>query len=151
MTKKLEDLFDLPTVDFDKIKEEKQEDKIKHEQVFSKVDDLVKTAPRISTQQMSHKTDIELDEVSQNAMDAYLELMDLGRNVESRYSARLFEVASAFLKISLDAKNTKVSKLMKTTELNIKKEKNDYSKMEINTDHVITDRNSLLEKIRNIK
>ena len=38
--------------------------------------------------------DQELDDVRQRAITAYEDLMDLGMNVQSRYSARIFEVAS---------------------------------------------------------
>ena len=37
-------------------------------------------------------------------MTAYEDLMDLGMNVESRYSGRVFEVAGQMLKTNLDAR-----------------------------------------------
>jgi len=41
-------------------------------------------------------------------MQAYDDLMDLGMNVESRYSGRVFEVAGNMLKTTLDAKVAKI-------------------------------------------
>src|SRR6056300_944027 len=57
--------------------------------------------------------DTELNEVAKKAMDAYDDLMDLGMNVESRYSGRVFEVAGNMLKTSLDAKTQKLDKKLK--------------------------------------
>ena len=100
--------------------------------------------------------DKELNEVADKAMNAYEDLMDLGMNVESRYSGRVFEVAGGMLKTSLDAKVAKMDKKLKMIELQLKKEKMDR---ENSTDdgtifsgegHVVTDRNSLLEKLKNM-
>ena len=46
-------------------------------------------------------------------MEAYEDLMDLGMNVESRYSGRVFEVAGQMLKTNLDAKVAKLDKKLK--------------------------------------
>jgi len=68
--------------------------------------------------------DKELNEVAQKAMDAYDDLMDLGMNVESRYSGRVFEVAGNMLKTNLDAKVAKLDKKLKMVELQLKKREN---------------------------
>jgi hypothetical protein len=82
--------------------------------------------------------------------------MDLGMNVEARYSSRLFEVASSMLKNAIDAKSAKLDKKLKMIELQLKKAKLDQ---DANTDDsvslhgdgvIITDRNSLLEKLKNM-
>jgi hypothetical protein len=51
--------------------------------------------------------------------------MDLGMNVDSRYSGRIFEVASNFLKNAIDAKSSKIDKKLKMVELQLKKMKLD--------------------------
>jgi hypothetical protein len=77
-------------------------------------------------------------------------------NVESRYSGRVFEVAGGMLKTSLDAKVAKMDKKLKMIELQLKKEKmdRDGSSGEGNIvsgeGYVVTDRNSLLEKLKNM-
>jgi hypothetical protein len=82
--------------------------------------------------------------------------MDLGMNVESRYGGRVFEVAGSMLKTSLDAKVAKMDKKLKMIELQLKKEKldKDSSGNEgdiVNGDgYVVTDRNSLLQKLKNM-
>ena len=89
-------------------------------------------------------------------MTAYDDLMDLGMNVESRYSGRVFEVAGNMLKTSLDAKTAKLDKKLKMIELQLKKEKQDKDSNGIEGDvisgqgYVVTDRNSLLEKLKNM-
>lgn len=69
--------------------------------------------------------DKELDEVSSRSLAAYDDLMDLGMNVESRYSGRIFEVAGQMLKVNLDSKVAKLDKKLKMVELQLKKEKLD--------------------------
>lgn len=103
-------------------------------------------------------SDTEFDELAQRATDAYDDLMDLGMNVEARYSARVFEVASSMLKNAIDAKSAKIDKKLKMIELQLKKQKldNDVSPADKSIDiqgagFVVADRNSLLEKLKNMK
>ena len=80
--------------------------------------------------------------------------MDLGMNVESRYSARIFEVAGNMLKTGLDAKSAKLDKKLKMVDLQLKKQKQDSKGESENTNlvqgegYIISDRNSLLEKLK---
>jgi hypothetical protein len=104
---------------------------------------------------LGEMADRELNEIADKAMAAYDDLMDLGMNVESRYSGRVFEVAGGMLKTSLDAKVAKMDKKLKMIELQLKKEKlnNDTvegSNITSGDGYVVTDRNSLLEKLKNM-
>ena len=98
--------------------------------------------------------DKELNDVANKAMQAYEDLMDLGMNVESRYSGRVFEVAGGMLKTGLDAKVAKLDKKLKMIDLQLKKEKLDKDSGQgedgmINGEgYVVTDRNSLLERLK---
>ena len=98
--------------------------------------------------------DAELDDVGQRAITAYEDLMDLGMNVESRYSARIFEVAGQMLKTTLDAKVAKIDKKLKMVDLQLKKQKQDIKTGDSDSNvvqgegYVISDRNSLLEKLK---
>jgi hypothetical protein len=83
--------------------------------------------------------------------------MDLGMNVEARYSGRIFEVAGSMLKNAIDAKAAKIDKKLKMIELQLKKAKLDQDAnpedngINISGNGVIvTDRNSLLEKLKNM-
>ena len=102
-------------------------------------------------------SDTEFDALAQRATDAYDDLMDLGMNVEARYSGRIFEVAGGMLKNAIDAKAAKIDKKLKMIELQLKKQKLDQDSNEndgvnLNGDgYVIADRNSLIEKLKNMK
>lgn len=104
-------------------------------------------------------SDAEFDALAQRATDAYDDLMDLGMNVEARYSGRIFEVAGGMLKNAIDAKAAKIDKKLKMIELQLKKQKQDTDAaggkdpgIDIPGDgFIVTDRNSLLEKLKNMK
>jgi len=161
MTKKLEELLDLP--DSKQIlKDAQQEDKIKHEVVetqestfrdIAEFDKIEAALPAVKG--LGEMADKELNEVADKAMSAYEDLMDLGMNVESRYSGRVFEVAGGMLKTSLDAKVAKMDKKLKMIELQLKKQKLDKDEVDeggiVNGEgYVVTDRNSLLEKLKGL-
>ena len=102
--------------------------------------------------------DAEFDALAQRATDAYDDLMDLGMNVEARYSGRIFEVAGGMLKNAIDAKAAKIDKKLKMIELQLKKAKLDQDAsgsdegISLQGDGVIiTDRNSLIEKLKKMK
>ena len=109
-----------------------------------------------SVKGLGEAADKELNEIADKAMTAYDDLMDLGMNVESRYSGRVFEVAGNMLKTSLDAKVAKLDKKLKMIDLQLKKEKMDKDSNPFNGDvvqgegYVVTDRNSLLEKLKSM-
>ena len=156
MTKKLEDLLNLPEskeiIDKDKKQKQIQPQKatIKELEEFDKI---TAALPRVKG--LGDLGDTELDEVSKKSMDAYDDLMDLGMNVEARFSGRIFEVAGQMLKTNLDAKVAKLDKKLKMVELQLKKEKIDKDSAPDNEvltgeGYIVTDRNSLLEKLKNI-
>lgn len=160
MTKKLEELLNLPEskeiIQKENTKQPKKNTTI-HQQDLRSIDEFDKISaalPMVSG--LGDLGDGELDEVSEKAMQAYEDLMDLGMNVESRYSGRIFEVAGQMLKTNLDSKVAKLDKKLKMVELQLKKEKLDKDNTaEGNTvvqgeGYIVTDRNSLLEKIKNM-
>jgi hypothetical protein len=164
MTKKLEELLDLPDskeiIEEEKSKAKKQEkQEIKEqEQTFRDIAEFDKISGALpAVKGLGEMADKELNEVADKAMEAYEDLMDLGMNVESRYSGRVFEVAGSMLKTSLDAKVAKLDKKLKMVELQLKKEKMDRDSATggegdiVNGEgYVVTDRNSLLEKLKNM-
>lgn len=103
-------------------------------------------------------SDSELDALAQRATDAYDDLMDLGMNVEARFSGRVFEVAASMLKNAIDAKSAKIDKKLKMIELQLKKQQLDQKNSPEDdsvsiqgASVIVTDRNSLLEKLKNMK
>jgi|TARA_X000000950_G_scaffold30789_1_gene33281 hypothetical protein len=161
MTKKLEEMLNLPDSK-ELIEKAKNKDKaetavIEQKETMRDIAEFDKIAAALpAVKGLGEMADKELNEVAQKAMDAYDDLMDLGMNVESRYSGRVFEVAGGMLKTSLDAKVAKMDKKLKMIELQLKKEKldNDSGPNEdgiVNGEgYVVSDRNTLLEKLRNI-
>ena len=84
--------------------------------------------------------------------------MDLGMNVEARYSARMFEVAASMLGHAITAKTAKLDKKIKMIDLQLKKQKLDNDAAGDDTGInipgegvIISDRNSLIEKLKNLK
>jgi hypothetical protein len=163
MTKKLEEILNLPESKKIVKQEEKKFEKPVPEQPLlrdiSEFDKISAALPQVKG--LGDASDAEFDALAQRATDAYDDLMDLGMNVEARYSGRIFEVAGGMLKNAIDAKAAKIDKKLKMIELQLKKQKMDQDAasggeagngINLNGDGVIiTDRNSLLEKIRNMK
>lgn len=164
MTKKLEELLNLPDSQ-EIINQEKQKAKVRDKKTavatqqetmrdIAELDKISAALPQVKG--LGELADKELNEVAEKAMAAYEDLMDLGMNVESRYSGRVFEVAGNMLKTNLDAKVAKLDKKLKMVELQLKKEKLDKEDGPdgtniINGDgYVVTDRNSLIEKLKNM-
>ena len=163
MTKKLEDLLNLPeSKDIIKQAEKQERAQKKYEEReaertmrdIAEFDKISAALPMV--QGLGEMADKELNEVADKAMQAYEDLMDLGMNVESRYSGRVFEVAGNMLKTSLDAKVAKLDKKLKMVELQLKKEKLDKEDNNgeggiINGEgYVVTDRNSLLQRLKGL-
>lgn len=160
MTKKLEEILNLPESKKIVKEEEKKQVKAEVAQPFlrdiSEFDKISAALPAVKG--LGDASDSEFDSLAQRATDAYDDLMDLGMNVEARYSARIFEVASSMLKNAIDAKAAKVDKKLKMIELQLKKQKLDQdaassedTSVNIHGDGVIiADRNSLIEKLKNM-
>ena len=158
MTKKLEELLNLPDsqeiIEAEKEKAEtKEKAVVTQKEDFRDIAELDKiTAALPQVKGLGEKADAELGEVADKAMQAYEDLMDLGMNVESRYSGRVFEVAGQMLKTNLDAKVAKLDKKLKMVELQLKKLKidktgKDDGPIEESDGFVISDRNELMKKL----
>jgi hypothetical protein len=154
MTKKLEDLFNLP--------EKKDETYVpsvpaEHEQVkdldrsYKEVEEITKSLPEIK--ELENLDEKELDDLAQKAEQAYDDLMDLGMNVEVRYASRIFEVAGTMMGHAITAKSNKIEKKLKAIDLQLKKYKIDKDTPSSENDvlngqgFIITDRNELMKKL----
>ena len=161
MTQKLEELLNLPESKeiINKEKAEKAEtailDQKETKRDIAEFDKIASALPAVKG--LGEKADAELNDIAERALQSYEDLMDLGMNVESRYSGRVFEVAGGMLKTSLDAKVAKMDKKLKMIELQLKKQKADADTfsspagMSEGEGYVVTDRNSLLEKLKGMK
>jgi hypothetical protein len=167
MTKKLEELLNLPESkdiakkdkSANKAEIEAARSKMPADNLFRSIEDFDKIANALpSVKGLGDASDLEFDELARRATEAYDDLMDLGMNVEARYSSRIFEVAGGMLKNAIDAKSAKIDKKLKIIELQIKKAKLDQDARPSGEDTMIagegtliTDRNSLLEKLKQMK
>lgn len=163
MTKKLEELLNLPEnkeiiepeiVEVVDPKAKRQQRKEERERLrdIAEFDKIAEALPAVKG--LGQMADEELNDVADKAIKAYEDLMDLGMNVESRYSGRMFEVAGNMLKVGLDAKVAKLDKKLKMVELQLKKQKLDSETISDGTftegsGYVVSDRNSLLERLKN--
>lgn len=100
-------------------------------------------------------SDAELDALAIKAEKAYEDLMDLGMNVEARYGARMFEVAANMMNAAITAKSAKIDKKLKMVELQLKKlaldkKSGDQANTVEGEGFILTDRNSILEKLKNL-
>ena len=161
MTKKLEELLNLPdSQEIIKAEQQKSNEVVKSspQEDFRTISELDKiTAALPAVKGLGELADQELNDIAMKATSAYDDLMDLGMNVEARYSGRVFEVAGGMLKTALDAKVAKLDKKLKMIDLQLKKEKMDKDGKATGegdivngTGYVVTDRNSLLEKLKGL-
>jgi hypothetical protein len=156
MTKKLEELFNLDDTEIAEPAAEPVPVPV-HKEVRS-IDDQYRAVQEITRglpqiKELDELDDRELDHLATKAEQAYDDLMDLGMNVEVRYSGRIFEVASSMMGNAIAAKTAKIDKKLKAVDLQLKKLKIDKDSNDDPNDvingqgYVITDRNELLKKL----
>lgn len=157
MTKKLEELFNLEESKPEAATESSPDEKPIHQEIdtlekqIQAVQEITRGLPQI--QELNELDDKELDHLASKAEQAYDDLMDLGMNVEVRYSGRIFEVASSMMGNAIAAKTAKIDKKLKAVDLQLKKLKIDNDSGADPNDvingqgYVITDRNELLKKL----
>ena len=159
MTKRLEEILNLPESKKLVKAEEQRIAPVDPEPFLRSMEEFDKISASLpQVKGLGDAADAEFDALAQRATDAYDDLMDLGMNVEARYSGRIFEVAGGMLKNAIDAKAAKIDKKLKMIELQLKKAKLDQDAsggdegISLQGDGVIiTDRNSLIEKLKKMK
>jgi hypothetical protein len=159
MTKRLEEILNLPESKKLVKAEEQRIAPVDPEPFLRSMEEFDKISASLpQVKGLGDAADAEFDALAQRATDAYDDLMDLGMNVEARYSGRIFEVAGGMLKNAIDAKAAKIDKKLKMIELQLKKAKLDQDALgnddgiSLQGDGVIiTDRNSLIEKLKKMK
>lgn len=132
ITKKLEELLNLPPIE--EVEVEMPEEDPEH----TKEQALEEAAAVMTAMSASEKVDIalttvtgllehdhEMDDIAKKAMSSYTDLCDLGQNVPDMHVGKIYEVASSMLKTAMEAKDAKVQKKLKMLDLQIKKMKID--------------------------
>ena len=153
MTRKLEDLFDLPPSGFDSETEDTSAIPVT-KTALAEIDDTIdKIDAALPSVKGLDSSDEEMDELAKKATETFDDLMDLGMQVDSRYASEIFNVASQMLGHAITAKNAKINKKLKIIELQLKKAKLDIDTGNDDTlptaeGHVL-DRNELLSRLLN--
>jgi hypothetical protein len=121
MTKKLAELFDLPEAEEDtQIDDPELNVPIVPEATREAMDTLDKIDEAMPRVRGLDATDQELDELSNLAKESYNNLMDLGMQVDSRFSSEIFAVAGTMLGHAITTKTAKINKKLKTIDLQLK-------------------------------
>ena len=160
MTQKLEELFNLPPSDAATPEEAKnniEENREIIKAVDAAIDKIDAALPFVDSLDISDK---ELDDLSDLAKEKFQDLIDLGMNVEARFSGHILATAGTLLGHAITAKQAKLDKKLRMVDLQLKKarldaqiakdnNKSDGDKIVDAEDGraVILDRNELLKQI----
>ena len=159
MTKKLEELFNLPTDAENPTTEESKEFIEQNRNVILDIDNAIdKIDAALPTVHDLDTGDSELDELAKLAKDKAEDLMDLGLNVEPRFSGVILQTAGIMLGHAITAKTAKLDKKLKMVQLQLAKAKLDYQIEKDNANKnpaeeaveghgIVFDRNELLKQI----
>ena len=152
MTRKLEELFDLPPT-FQEVDEAIPDLPAQRETIIALDDAIDKIDNALPAVKGLEASDTEMDALSDLAKDSYKDLMDLGMQVDSRFAAEIFSVASNMLGHAITAKTAKLDKKLKMIDLQLKKmrlDQNQTEELPTNTAQgqgQLLSRNDLLERI----
>jgi hypothetical protein len=118
MTKKLEELFNLASDEENTEVELPPETQEITQTALNNLEKIETALPQVRGLEVA---DVEMDELANLAQASYKDLMDLGMQVDSRFSSEIFGVASNMLGHAITAKTAKVQKKLKMIELQLKK------------------------------
>jgi hypothetical protein len=119
MTRKLEELFDLPTSQTAPADSAPAEDLRSQLQTLDdNIDKIDQALPGVRGLEAN---DEEMDGLADLAKSSYNDLMDLGMQVDSRFASEIFSVASNMLGHAITAKTAKMDKKLKMIDLQLKK------------------------------
>lgn len=122
MTRQLSELFDLPDDDdaqsSDIETNEYLPDDLISQDTLDNIDKIEAALPQVKGLEASDK---DMDELADLAKEAFNNLLDLGMQVDSRFSAEIFNSASGFLGHAITAKTAKINKKLKMLDLQLKK------------------------------
>ena len=158
MTRKLEELFNLPDQLPDDVTPEQatavlEEQKTVFADIDKTIDKIDQALPGVKGLDVS---DQEMDELATLAKDRFNDLMDLGMNMEARFSGQVFQTAGVLLGHAITAKQAKLDKKLRMVDLQLKKMRLDHQVKQdgaadntVEGQGVVLDRNALLAQILN--
>ena len=168
MTKKLENLFDLP-VDIvtgsgdssvkalhdTEISLQAKQEIQEQRNIIAQVDDAIdKIDTALPTVRDLEASDQEMDELAVLAKDKFEDLMELGMNMDPRFGGQVFQTAGTLLGHAITAKTAKMDKKLRMVQLQLQKAKLDHQTSKdapedtaVDGQGVVLDRNALLDQI----
>ena len=166
MTRKLEELFDLPmaapaaekTSATECTTPPIEDMKTQLREIDATIDKIEQALPAVRGLETA---DTELDELAKLAVSSFNDLSDLGMQVDSRFASEIFSVASNMLGHAITAKTAKMDKKLKMIDLQLKKMRLDQQQAMIDAkaaeadtgenmqtaQGVVLSRNDLLERL----
>ena len=164
MTQKLQELFNLPPAeentannDTDSTAPSIEEQRAIIQEVDLAIDKIDAALPFVNDLDVSDK---ELDDLSDLAKEKFQDLIDLGMNVEARFSGHILATAGTLLGHAITAKQAKLDKKLRMVDLQLKKARLDAQIAKDNNKSdgdkiidaedgqaVVLDRNELLKQI----
>jgi hypothetical protein len=163
MTRKLEELFELPssedTPETDAGSPPVQDLRTQLQILDQNIDKVDAALPGVRGLESS---DEEMDGLADLAQHSYKDLMDLGMQVDSRFASEIFSVASNMLGHAITAKTAKLDKKLKMIDLQMKKMRLDQQQQVIDAkladtgdpetmqtaQGMVLSRNDLLDRLR---
>ena len=156
MTKKLEQLFNLPEMDGTEHPEQTEQVIHDRQEMIRDIDAAIdKIDAALPTVHDLDTADEEMDHLAKLAEDKFQDLMDLGMNVEARYAGAIIQTAGTLLGHAITAKQSKLDKKLRMVDLQLKKmrldqvssKKDDAPAQALDGKGVVLDRNELLAQI----
>jgi len=166
MTRKLEELFDLPPTIKDQVEDTPadavpapaEDFRAQLQTLDETIDKIDQALPGVRGLEAN---DEEMDGLADLAKSSYNDLMDLGMQVDSRFASEIFSVASNMLGHAITAKTAKMDKKLKMIDLQLKKMRLDQQQAVIDAkaadagggeamqtaQGMVLSRNDLLERI----
>lgn len=150
MTKKLEEFFNLPIKDTEsEVDNEKIIDDMSELQtVMTGIDKIDQALPMVRNLETTER---EMDHLANLAEEKFRELMDLGMNVEPRFSGVILQTASTLLGHAITARQAKIDKKLRMIDLQLKKARLDQTANKNQEDEPISGQGLVLDRTELIR
>jgi len=156
MTKKLEELLNLPPIPDEPTAQSAQDFIQENRDVIAEVDSAIgKIDAALPLVKDLEAGDAELDELANMAKQRAEDMIDLGMNSDPRFAGVILQTASTMLGHAITAKTAKMDKKLRMINLQLQKAKLDHqikkdTKVEdipLDGQGIVLDRNDLLKQI----
>jgi hypothetical protein len=160
MTKKLEELFNLPEIPKDAVPDTEStfHSIDENRAILRDVDDAIdKINVALPTVRDLDASDQEMDDLAKLATDKFEDLMDLGMNMDPRFGGVVFQTAGTLLGHAITAKTAKMDKKLRMVSLQLQKARLDHQVKKdagkaaedepVDGQGIVLDRNALLDQI----